>query len=397
MDENLYTIIKDLISLQREGDYWDYKQEWYLKNSCLLHDIICLANSLHRGDRYLIIGVANNGDVVGVHNDTHRKKQHQLIDFIKTIDFAQDNRPEIDIRTLKIADKDIDVIIIKDKPFKPYYLNSEFIDKKIKSADIGHKYQDKNNIVRQYSIYTRIGDTNTPIDKQADQYDIEKMWRERFGLDLPPYERLINLLAEPNEWNRTKEHYHYHKLFPEFRIEYDEAVDMDAYSEPYSYFYPNSTGAYQNVRFYYHSTIMHEVMCIFCDECRIQLPVPSIRSLKNDVYFYYYLKDSFKGIFLAYLRHHPADYFGDQTLLPSPFDSGRGGYAPFLMFDNKTELDLFVAFCNDSNNSRVIGNLKFQDLMFHTTELDKNPYFKDQVIAISKVKAIYEYWISMRQ
>ena len=31
--------IKKLIDLHREGAYWDFKQQWYQKNSDMLHDI----------------------------------------------------------------------------------------------------------------------------------------------------------------------------------------------------------------------------------------------------------------------------------------------------------------------------------------------------------------------
>ena len=50
-------IIKELISLKQEGEYWDFKREWHKKNSDLLHDIICFANNLVNRDCFIIIGV----------------------------------------------------------------------------------------------------------------------------------------------------------------------------------------------------------------------------------------------------------------------------------------------------------------------------------------------------
>jgi len=49
--------IKDLIALEQEGGYWDFKREWYTRKSNMLHDIICMANNLENRDAYIIIGV----------------------------------------------------------------------------------------------------------------------------------------------------------------------------------------------------------------------------------------------------------------------------------------------------------------------------------------------------
>ena len=49
--------VKDLIALEQEGGYWDFKREWYTRKSDMLHDIICMANNLENRDAYIIIGV----------------------------------------------------------------------------------------------------------------------------------------------------------------------------------------------------------------------------------------------------------------------------------------------------------------------------------------------------
>lgn len=40
------TEIRRLIELRQEGEYWDFKKEWYQNKSDLLHDIICMATVL---------------------------------------------------------------------------------------------------------------------------------------------------------------------------------------------------------------------------------------------------------------------------------------------------------------------------------------------------------------
>lgn len=52
--------VAELIGRRTEGEYWDFKQQWYLNNTDLLHDIICMANSPVNRDCYIIIGIEDN-------------------------------------------------------------------------------------------------------------------------------------------------------------------------------------------------------------------------------------------------------------------------------------------------------------------------------------------------
>ena len=51
-----------LISLKREGTYWDFKREWHEDNSNLMHDILSLANNLESQISYLVIGIDETSD-----------------------------------------------------------------------------------------------------------------------------------------------------------------------------------------------------------------------------------------------------------------------------------------------------------------------------------------------
>lgn len=46
----------ELIELHQEGEYWDFKKDWYEKNkdSRMLIDIICMANNLVNRDTYIV-------------------------------------------------------------------------------------------------------------------------------------------------------------------------------------------------------------------------------------------------------------------------------------------------------------------------------------------------------
>ncbi|MGB9979236.1 RNA-binding domain-containing protein [Methanobacterium sp.] len=128
-----------LIGSKRKGTYWNFKQEPYKDSASLLHDLICLANCHHDGDRYLILGVTGppKCEIKGsVSKQENRKNQADINDFLSRIDFAGDNHPEIEFQTLKINEKEIDVIIINNKRFKPYFLTKSYGKRKLSELTI---------------------------------------------------------------------------------------------------------------------------------------------------------------------------------------------------------------------------------------------------------------------
>ena len=198
---NIESEIKQLVATKREGQYWDFKEKHHDNKASPLHDILCLANSLYKGNKYLIFGVSDphtNCEIKGV-DQGNRKSQTDLIDFLRSKPFAGDIRPEIELRIIKLEKHEIDVLIIFDRPLKPYYLRED--------------YRDRDKLIKANNIYTRNIDTNTPIDKGADIRMIELMWRERFGLDVQPSDRIVDLLRKPEEWDKDigNKDYAYHK------------------------------------------------------------------------------------------------------------------------------------------------------------------------------------------
>jgi len=145
---DLETNIRRLINSKREDDYWDFKEEPHDNNAELLHDILCLANSLHKGERFLIFGVTDPKEGTKIkgltQNQRNRKTQVQYIDFLRSKPFAGDCRPEIELQTLILDNLEIDVLIIFDNPLKPYYLTEDY---KLKPQN------NKETVVRANYIY----------------------------------------------------------------------------------------------------------------------------------------------------------------------------------------------------------------------------------------------------
>lgn len=151
--------VVDLINNQEEKDYCDFKVEFHQDKGDLLHDILCLSNNTGNRDAFLIFGVADNGDVVGIKK---KLSSNNLFDFLREIKFAGGHMPDVEVKNLYYCHKNIGVIVCKSSKFVPFYLTERY------------------RKVMDHQIYTRVGDTNTPANKHAEYCDIEKLWRIHF-------------------------------------------------------------------------------------------------------------------------------------------------------------------------------------------------------------------------
>ena len=188
--ENLRETIVTLIRRRAEGTYWDFKRCHHDENYELIHDVLCLANANHRGDRFLIFGV-NNEDF-SLHSVTcgHRRRtQASIADLFRNhaSKFFQSRLPEFWLQEITLDGTFLDVLVIKDMPHKPYYLVQRIQE------------------LRAHHIYTRVSDTNTPKPDAAQPHEIERMWRERFGLALSPLEKVQLYLDDPRSWRPVAE------------------------------------------------------------------------------------------------------------------------------------------------------------------------------------------------
>lgn len=363
--------INKLIISGREGNYWDFKQCPHENNAELLHDIISMANCLHKGNRYIILGVEdpqNGGEIKGLNSgQKNRKKQADIIDFLRSKQFAGNLRPEIELKTITIENNEIDIIIILDKPNKPYYIIED--------------YRDKEKCVKANYIYTRKLDTNTPINKSADIYDVEKMWRERFGLDLSPIERMRVLLKRPNEWFKDlgNKRYAYHKKSPEFHIEFSRPREI---TEVYNYFYTNPKSYLGEAIFKYHSTTLFELEYITVDEMRLFIAAPKTHCIRldNDIFYFYYNTSKLNGIFHYFLTNGDVDR------------TSRGNKCQFLFFRDEQEQKDFEKYLIKNKDSFIKTKPDF--IATHAKEeIERdNIRIAGDPVKINKVRLMYEKW-----
>ena len=213
-DRFLVRIVQDFISSRSEGVYWDFKARHHAAKEDLIHDVLCLANADHDGPRFLVFGVRNaDFSVSSIDATEGRRTQGQIAGLFRDNagKFFQSRFPTFRLREIEIDGALVDVLVIEDEPKKPYYLVE-----RIAKVPANH-------------IYTRVCDTNTPVTDAAQPHEIERMWRERFGLDASALERAKRCLGEPGRWSMRDEEGFvccHHDVSPEFTLRAADADDL---------------------------------------------------------------------------------------------------------------------------------------------------------------------------
>jgi hypothetical protein len=359
--------ILELISTHREDSYWDFKRQPHTNLSDLAHDIICMANSLVDSDKYLILGVSDPSEgceIIGV--PENRKKQCDYIDFVRCLPFAGDIRPEVELHEITIDDKLIDVLVIFERKNKPYYLVND--------------YQG----VKANYIYTRIGDTNTPKTSSADLFFIEKMWRQRFHLDVNPLEKFKLILDDKINWilDIGNKAVGYYAPSPEYQIVFGEPR---AGWEVYSHFFINPSSFFGEAEFKFHTTTLFTLPYGYVDEMRIPIAIPKIESIGFDgpLFYYYYQKDTVLYQFMNLIG------------LPNLFHGRKPGKVPFIFFDNESERKLFNEYITSLPDypTQAINNEWGKSIAAHIKH-DKGDYDKRACFIAFAVEK-YGEWKSM--
>lgn len=322
---NIYELtekIAELISLHQEGEYWDFKREWYKNKTDMLHDIICMANNLTTNDGYIIIGVDEECDfsIHDIGEDSNRRNTENLVSFLREKKFAGGIRPTIMVKSIILDARAIDIIIVRNDRNTPYYLTEAYKG------------------VYANNIYTRIMDTNTPKNLSADINMIEKLWKKRFGIDASAIERVKLFLKKPKEWIESEERTFY-KYAPEFTIERISAEeDRDAY-EFYLFAQNDSNPHWYDINIFYHQTLLDSIDGTYLDGGRCFTSSPSTAGVNLsddvsgwDVSYKYFIKDS-----IEYIVHnfYITDDTGEELTARNKF------MACILVFDSEMEKNMF--------------------------------------------------------
>lgn len=270
--ENRHSLIMRVVNCiqsKQEGTTWDFKREWYENDKApdLLHDIICMANHVNHEDSIIIIGVDEEKDyeICGVNNDPHRKRTQDIVCILRDKKFVGGIRPVVHVETIKLDDKLLDIIVIEDSSNTPFYLT-----------------ENKQGLFANH-IYTRVMDTNTPIDKSADINIVEALWRKRFGLDEPVIYRAFIYLQNPENWTSLDgDTTHFYKYSPEFLIENEPCEDERNGYEYYLFSQTDSRPRWYYIRLKYHQTVIYSTLGLALDGGRLFTSIPTVTSFRSE-------------------------------------------------------------------------------------------------------------------
>lgn len=267
----------NLLLHKNECEWLDFKQEYHVNNAEFVHDILCLSNAETDNDRYLVFGVSDEKAIVGICSNTNRKTQAQVLDLIKNSNF--NTIPTIYLHPFVCDNgKEIDILEIKNKKEKPYFLLK---DKKV------NKFE-----VRAGVVYTRIGDTNIPCKETADVVKIENMWRERFGIDLSPLQRFQIFINDVSGWVReqqmTGNTAWYYEAFPEYVLEYKE-MSPEKYDEKWTRKFPDQNAFRYLLRLKYNTTTIKEYIFVAVDGGRYIVASPERKAVCEDSEIVYFI------------------------------------------------------------------------------------------------------------
>lgn len=272
-----------------ECDFIDFKRQFSQNTDDLIHDVICLANAEANGRRFLVFGVSDDREIVGVENCQNRKNQAAIIDTLRNAHF--NHLPTVRLTTIVCDQHEIDILTIENSPDKPFYITRDF-------------HRPPRPPVRAGVPYSRNGDTNTPRNQCPDSVKIDKMYRQRYGLDLNPMDRFEIYLKDKKHWkygyNENGQLFFYYAPNPEFTVTFSERERKESFEEPWVLCFPDSSASSNNVYLKYHSTVIGEAIVVWCDGARFVTVLPDRVYFSKEegvgVFSFYYTQGSLKHL-----------------------------------------------------------------------------------------------------
>ena len=301
----------------------------------MLLDILCLANTVHNEDCYILFGVADNGEITGLSEDSpNRKNQAAILDLLSNTVFAGDNVPSVAVETLTVKGKEIDVLTVFNSYNVPFYLKSK--SKRYNSIQMGY-------------IYSRVGDRNTPINENSTMQQIEMLWKKRLGLLNPPLEQIVARLKNKLEWKQLGDTY-YNIYNPDFKLvdEWDTEDRRHGNRPFYSYNQCNESTHYSTLKILCRETVLKKFEIVTLDSGRYSTPAPEWGFIHDPVYksqslysYRYMIKDGIDYVIQQFLYDEENQ---EQWMAKYRFDE------VVLYFENKVEQEEFHKTIEDSPN-----------------------------------------------
>lgn len=350
----LKKLITNLINQKCEGEYWDFKLKWHDNMDDLIKDIFCFTNTAHFNDCYLIFGVNDNYDVIGVKEE--RKTLASINDKLQSLEYGSVDIPIVELESIDIDNKIIDILIVKNCDNTPVYLNRT------------------NGKMLKGCIYTREGDKNTPNSGNALISQIEVLWKKRLGLNKSKLEFIKEHLLKKEEWIQSSDesnykYFDYNIYLPEYIIE--EVQEDSKFSKSWFSYMECNSNEYRNVvQIKYNNTVLYGCGITTLDGGRYTTTYPDeclagkmLDKIGYEICFNYYIKGTMK-----YCLHK---YYLNK--LSYCYESSYNDFIKnILIFENRYEFESFHLWVK--NNVETIREKMSTIQKIYHLQVDKNEY-----------------------
>ena len=426
----LYNVINELISSGKEGQYWDFKEQWPDDKMDIIKDIICMANNLNDQKGYIIFGIkdpnprtGNKADVIGVESGPNSFKQtSDITDQLSKMPFAGGRKPSVKFDTIEYNQKLLNIITVESCDAGPIYLDKKY---SLRQGDqeIGKKKR-KNRDLYPGTLYVRDQDSTTPWDETANPEITEMLWKKHFHMLKTPMENFLDLLEDPSNWEYIDSHEESPALFrcklnPNYRMEIcnpspeenekcitveelrncmippissekvieriEAVLRVHERHEFYAYTQPDPSMGFSELRIEKDLQLLKECSIVNMDGYRALIPLPALSSLdlpeQGSLGWIYYIKGSLEERLLTFMN---------QTLIQEWQKEVYQRLAPvLLLFDSETEKEEFTMWCEahkkevrekfeqeQESNKLLVHALPYPDVKDHRIKTDiNNIYF----------------------
>lgn len=282
-----------------ECEYLDFKQEFTGHNLDLIHDILCLANARTEKtqDRYLIYGVDDDKNIVGL--DVNIPVKSHITNFLRN---KVNKIPKLGLRSFKIDEKIVKVLIIKDLPHKPYCLNADYPDEKELNK---HKSA---RVIRAGVVYERENDNNTPVNTCANFDNVKSMYTEQFESGYSIEEEVVEELKHPERWKYVTGERYYHSKKRGLSINIDNGQINNRVN--FTVLFQDKIATVYKYEIHYDNNLIKELEVLLCASGELLVPYPNNKpvgeALDGDKSptSYYYIKDSYEHLLKNFLTYH---------------------------------------------------------------------------------------------
>ncbi|RYZ89771.1 MAG: hypothetical protein EOP04_05900 [Proteobacteria bacterium] len=220
--------------------------------------------------------------MVGIKVEEGRRNTATLNDFLRGK--GLNKMPSISVMTEQYGESLVDIVVIEDRSFKPFFPTRRLEEKGV--TEIDGKKEFDHVIMNPGAIFERDGDSNTPVDSSAPDHSLEIMFKERLGFNLSPMDKVMKYLADFENWekryDRDNNDYYFHRDHPEVKfIERERQDERIVFA--WALEFPNPTLAKIHYSIEFSGTEIASLWIVACDEYRYYTVLPPKWSKFDDV------------------------------------------------------------------------------------------------------------------